>query len=1230
VCFILDEPTTGLHPRDTEALMGILNDLVQKGNTVILVEHDPSVMKIAHHLIDLGPLAGEGGGQVMYSGSPDNFIRSNLSQSPTWQFLSGTHVLQLSKPPIAPAQNLIQLSNLHVHNLKHISVTIPQGQLTAITGVSGAGKSTLLHYALANLTRHFLRQNNGRIDEVGEAAGLTGITRLVEIDQRPIGKTSRSNPATYTGLMDMLRDLFASLPKSKVKGFKKSHFSFNVAGGRCETCLGAGKLELGLHFLGTAETTCFACNGKRFKPEILQITYKNLSISDILNTSIEEALHLFDDQPSMHKLLQLLNSLGCGYLKLGQSSDTLSGGEAQRIKLATELFRQGKGNTLYLLDEPTTGLHQHDVEALLNALFELTKKGHTVVCIEHNADVIANANWIIDLGPDSGKQGGTLVFQGEPEKLKECKHSVTAHYIFNQKGIKPLTAPPTQQMTISLKGVSTHNLKNIDISIETGTILALAGISGSGKTSFAFNTLFSVSNAEFSRYLTPYVRSRLGMGQAATIANASGLTPTIAVRRKPFQANTRSTVGTFTGIYDLLRLMYSRAGISQTNNNTPLSTLFSFNHEQGGCPACGGLGSRLQCTAHKLIVNSKKTVNLGALGSGKVAKLLGDPYGKQMATLATIGKSENIDFFLPWEDLPSNSKSIILEGTGDKMWDVQWNYKRGKREGSFNFSGKWSGLLAIVNEEYSIHHSTSRGIGFEEAMERMDCSQCGGKRLNNIALSYKILGMDIAEMTRLNSEKLLSILPQLESTIVAKVGDTGATLLCKPLQHKIQMLIHLGIGYLSLNRETYSLSTGEQQKLRLLGIAGIDLTGITYILDEPFAGLDSTEIQRIKDILGELTTKGNTVVFIDHSPAGLVASNRIVEFGPDAGEKGGEIIFDGRPKELATNKTTPTGLIFSENVRLSKKSKPHTTNGDIVIHNINNNVLTIPTGCFTAIIGPTGSGKSNLLLNVIGESITQQKPINCNSISWPFALNIVNVKEVTGSGTPYSTVGTQLGISSFIRKQLALTAEAKKHKITPGFFSPQSNGGRCEVCAGTGVQRIALDLMPDYQEQCESCNGTGFTEQALQFRWQELNISQWQQLSIEEINSRLNHESAINTLLKTAIQMGIGYLKLGQSFGTLSSGEQQRLHLVSSMLEAKGKVLFLFDEPTIGLHAKNIAALRQVFEILLMAGHTIVAADQNPFLINTADNLIILHRTIQSNKSLSFSCSPFLFKTLNR
>ena len=1230
VCFVLDEPTTGLHPRDTEALIGILNELVQKGNTVVLVEHDPTVMKIAHHLIDLGPMAGEKGGELLFSGPPQQFINEKHSQSPTWQFLSGARVPQISKPTVAPALKAIELSNLHVHNLKHISVSIPQGQLTAVTGVSGAGKSTLLHHVLAKLARHSLGRDGGALDEIGEITGLAGITRLVEIDQRPIGKTSRSNPATYTGLMDMLRDLFGSLPEAKARGFKKSHFSFNVAGGRCETCLGAGKLELGLHFLGTAETTCTVCNGKRFKPEVLEITYNNLSISDLLNTSIEAATHLFAGQPSMSKLLQLLCSLGCGYLKLGQSSDTLSGGEAQRIKLATELFRQGKGKTLYLLDEPTTGLHQHDTEALLNALFELTRKGHTVVCIEHNTDVITNASWVVDLGPGSGKQGGNLIFQGQPDSLKECAESITAHYIFHQNGLKPLTAPPTQQMAISLKGVSTHNLKNIDLSIETGTILALAGISGSGKTSLAYNTLFTESNAEFSRYLTPYVRSRLGMGQAANIAEASGLTPTIAIRRKTFPTNSRSTVGTYTGIYDLLRLIYSRVAESPQKEGYPLSTLFSFNHEQGGCPACGGLGSRLQCTPQMLIVNPEKPLNAGVLGSGKVAKLLGDPYGKQMATLATIGKLEGVDFFQPWNTLSPKAKKIALEGAGSKVWEVEWNYKRGKREGSFNFSGKWDGLVAIVNEEYSIHHLTTRGAGFEEAMERVTCSQCGGKRLNSSALSYKLLGMDIAEMSQNNGEELLVLLPKIESAITAKAGTAAAAMLCNQLQHKLKMLTQLGIAHLSINRESHTLSTGEQQKLRLLGIAGVDLAGITYILDEPFAGLDATEAIRIKNLLSELTIKGNTVVLIDHSPAGLASANRIVELGPDAGEKGGTIVFDEKPEQLAANRSTATGLVFSGSSYFSDNSKPHPKQGEIVIIDLNGDKITIPANGFTAITGPTGSGKSTLLLKAIGESVAQHKPVGCRSISLPFPMMVVHVNEVMGGSSSYSTVSTQLGISTIVRKQLSLTEEARKSQLTPSFFGTHSSGGRCEACAGTGVQRVALDLMPDYQELCESCNGTGFTAEALNYYWLSFNIAQWLEMSVEEAHSRLSHEPSAAKALQPAIQMGIGYLRLRQTFRSLSTGEQQRLHLASAMVQVKGKALFVFDEPTIGLHPKNIADLRQVFEKLLWAGHTIITADQNPSLVNTASHLIILQRANQSNKSISFCGLPFLFKTLNR
>jgi excinuclease ABC subunit A len=428
VLYVLDEPSIGLHQRDNRKLLATLQRLRDMGNTVVVVEHDEDTIRLADYVVDLGPGAGELGGEVIFQGSPA-VLAKNGNGSLTGAYLSGHKKVELPAKRRTAKQGELVIKGARAHNLKDIDVRIPLGRLVAVTGVSGSGKSTLVNDILY---RSLARQLYRAADEPGAHARIEGtnlIDKVIEIDQSPIGRTPRSNPATYTGLFTFIRELFAMVPEAKARGFKPGRFSFNVKGGRCEACQGDGVIAIEMHFLPNVYVTCEQCKGRRYNRETLDVKYRGKSIAEVLELTVDQALPVLENFPPIATKLRTLQSVGLGYIELGQSATTLSGGEAQRVKLSRELSKRGTGRTLYILDEPTTGLHFEDVRRLLDVLMRLVDQGNTIVVIEHNLDVIKSADWIIDLGPEGGEGGGRVVAQGTPEQVARAKGSVTGEFL---------------------------------------------------------------------------------------------------------------------------------------------------------------------------------------------------------------------------------------------------------------------------------------------------------------------------------------------------------------------------------------------------------------------------------------------------------------------------------------------------------------------------------------------------------------------------------------------------------------------------------------------------------------------------------------------------------------------------------------------------------------------------------------------------------------------------------
>ena len=426
VLYILDEPSIGLHQRDNERLINSLKELRDMGNTVIVVEHDEDMMRAADWIVDIGPKAGRRGGEVVFQGKPADMLKTHTL---TAQYLNGERAIELPKERREGNGKTIQLTGCKGNNLKDVNVTFPLGELIVVTGVSGSGKSTLINETLQPiLSQHFYRSLK-RPMPYGNIEGIDNIDKVVNVDQSPIGRTPRSNPATYTGVFSDIRQLFVNLPEAKIRGYKPGRFSFNVKGGRCETCGGNGYKTIEMNFLPDVMVPCEVCHGKRYNRETLEVRFKGKSIADVLDMTVNMAVEFFENVPQILPKIKALQDVGLGYIKLGQSSTTLSGGESQRVKLATELAKRDTGKTLYILDEPTTGLHFEDIRILMDVLQKLVDRGNTVIIIEHNLDVIKLADYIIDMGPEGGRGGGRMLSCGTPEVVAKNKESYTSRFL---------------------------------------------------------------------------------------------------------------------------------------------------------------------------------------------------------------------------------------------------------------------------------------------------------------------------------------------------------------------------------------------------------------------------------------------------------------------------------------------------------------------------------------------------------------------------------------------------------------------------------------------------------------------------------------------------------------------------------------------------------------------------------------------------------------------------------
>lgn len=1207
VLYVLDEPSAGLHPYDNQNLLKMLKALRDNGNTVLVVEHDEDTIREADYLIDIGPKAGNNGGQLIYEGNPDTLLQQpeNYPDSLTAHTLSQAWQV---KQIVREGFGFIEIFAAQLHNLRQIDVSFRMGALNVVTGLSGAGKSTLVHQVLAKS----IRQNKA----IGCDSWDTtlAIDRIIEVNQSPIGRTPRSNPATYTGLFEVIRSLFAEQPLSKILGFNKGQFSFNTAGGRCEHCNGAGRTHLGMHFLGDVEVACESCGGKRFNDATLEVTYRGKNIFEVLEMTFDEASKFFENIPPATKIIDQLIRLEVGYLRLGQPSTTLSGGEAQRVKLASELHKTTKGNGLYLLDEPTLGLHKADVAALLTALNDLIEQQNTVIVIEHDPTFILQADHIIDLGPEGGENGGALIFSGKPSELLNQPDSLTAKAL-NRIILKGSDASKTKQLSwnrdefIQLKGISTHNLNQLDVKIPHGKTTVITGVSGSGKSALAFDTLYTECRNRFTESYTAYARRMMSKLSRPQLEEGSGFSPAIAIQQNNFHNDPRSTVGTMTGLSESYRLLFSRIGKTKDNQPHQMpASLFSFNHAKAACEMCNGLGRVLFADPQQFITHPEKALTTGAMDGTKPGSFFGEADGQYVQTLKTVGKIYGIDFELPYIQLDDTASRIALYGCGDEVFDVDWQFNRAGRKGNHQLRTKWKGFANLIEEDYHLKKQSKRGEAFEKIIREKLCPSCKGARLNSKVLSVKVDTLSIAEVSAMNVKEAWIFFEQLPGKL-SGIEKAVALKLQNQIQQKLKILAELGLSYLSADRPAASLSGGEARRVRMASQLEADLCGITYVIDEPTTGLHPRDTQKLLGVLDKLKALGNTMVYVEHDPEVIRHADYVIELGPGAGKYGGNLVFSGGRSTFLNTTDSLTAAYLNQKFSITSheidKAKPVMCLKGAAANNLQHINVEIPTAQLIAISGVSGSGKTSLAFDVIAESFKAGKPINCSSIDFADIQQLVVADQEEMSSSVLSTVASFTEVFELIRNLFALLPESKSLGLKKQHFSFNNAEGSCPNCKGQGKIKVSLDFLSDVYTTCEVCEGKRFKPKVLLPRWKNKSINEVLEMEVHEAANHFKSQKKIVQKLEVLEDVGLGYLRLGQTTNTLSGGESQRLKLANELLKGKQlRTLYIFDEPTSGLHFKDVEHLLKLFKRLVNDGHTVMVVEHNLHVITAADWLI--------------------------
>ena len=1002
--FVLDEPSIGLHPRDMNRITQAMHRLRDAGNTLVVVEHDPAVMMAADRMIDMGPGPGEKGGQIVFDGTPEDLRHADTL---TGAYLGARKQVGMGfRRAVTDSTPRLILEGARDHNLKNLTVEFPLQRLVCVTGVSGSGKSTLMQDILAPA---LLRQFGKATETPGLHDRLMGadhLTDVVFVDQSPIGKTARSNPASYVGAWDAMRELFAQAPLARQRSYTASKFSFNNGDGRCPTCGGSGFEHVEMQFLSDVYLRCPDCDGKRYRPEILEVTIERnaigqlrprlLNVSDVLDLTVSEAVQLFAQDREVVRALQPIVDVGLEYVKLGQPVPTLSGGEAQRLKLAGFLANASKTTgknksasnqalalrypgrgTLFLFDEPTTGLHFDDIAKLMRALRKLLEAGNSLIIIEHNLDVIRSADWLIDLGPEGGEAGGLLVAEGTPEDVRQHPTSHTAlalreyelamgqTYKVEEQRPKAWKTRPAFSNMIQIVNARENNLKSLSVDIPRGKFNVVTGVSGSGKSTLAFDILFNEGQRRYLESLNAYARSIVQPAGRPEVDAVYGIPPTVAIEQRLSRGGRKSTVGTTTEVWHFLRLLYVKLGVQhctkdgaavmpQSPESIAAQLLKTYRGQHIGLLAPLVMnrkgvyteladwarprgythlrvdGEFLPTTGFPRIDRFKEhTLELpiadlqvspdneaalratlaSALEHGKgVVHVLAPLDGLRRAMLAgssakAIGKLEAF----------STRRACPICSTSYPELDPRlfsYNSKHGWCPDCVGTGVKLTKDQRKVFDDSVLGVDDNKGreqtFGEPETDDVLDavCPSCEGTRLNAQARAVKFAGVGIAEIAALSVTDVRAWVDQL--ALAGREAGIARDLIPE-IKSRLEFLENVGLGYLTLDRGAPTLSGGEAQRIRLAAQLGSNLQGVCYVLDEPTIGLHPRDNQILLGALAKLSERGNTLVVVEHDEDTIRRADNIIDIGPGAGKRGGQLVAQGSVAQLSGVPESLTG-----------------------------------------------------------------------------------------------------------------------------------------------------------------------------------------------------------------------------------------------------------------------------------------------------------------------------------
>ncbi len=1204
VLYVFDEAFVGLHPQDHRHLLDMMRELVHRGNTVILVEHDEQCIRQADYIVDVGPKAGQAGGEIMFSGSLNDFLTdSDIRQkSLTANALNEAITVKLQSDN---SNEFIFIEHAKSGNLRDIRFQVKKSAINVLTGLSGSGKNMLVYDELLPLATSQIEGNH-----CDRLHGFDKIKQIHHVSRQPIGRTPRSNPATYTKLSDILRDVFADQVDAKSGGFKKSHFSFNTKGGRCETCQGAGKIQIGMHFLGNVDLQCPDCRGKRFKSEVLEVKYNGKSIAEVYDMTVNQAAAFFSRQEKIMQSLDSLKAVGLGYLKLGQSSTTLSGGEAQRVKLASHLKKAKSGDALFILDEPANGLHHFDIQMLIGALEQLKNAGNTILCIAHNSELLAVADYITELGPGRGKHGGFIVAEGNPAEIMADMKSLTAK-ILTKKYVNKSTVnqSPKGNDKICLKSVTTHNLKGINVNIPKSKMTVIAGVSGSGKSSLAFDTIAAEAESRFNESMSVYARSFLQQANPAEFESISGLSPVMALSSQKINLSERSTVGTMNGLYDYYRLLFSRIGHLQAMNFSAQE--FSFNHQSGACPHCNGLGVQLVCNPEALVTNPELSISEGALTGSTPGRYFGNPDGQFVAVLSKAAEELGLDLSPAYPDLSADAKNLVLYGSENRLYELEWHFKNKSRSGVQHLKSEWPGFCYYIEDEFRRKYQNKTSDKLSALMHEKVCTKCLGMRLKPELLEIQLAGKNISELSRMASQESLMFFERLNEQIVGKSVMTLLSEIRPRIVELMQLMQKLGIGYLSLDRRGNAVSGGEMQRVRLAGALSSPLFGVTYVLDEPSSSLHQDDIPALLEVLKAVKDRGNTLILVEHEAQFMRAADYLIELGPGAGRFGGEIISEGTI-ETFLKIETPSANYLRDTIDLKPFDFPESSLKFGVKAASANNLQQIDvefrSGCLIAISGVSGSGKSSLVREVIQASLQSKRAVNCDRVyGFEQFCDVKFINQNALNGSAYSTVFTAAGLMDALRECFAKSKEAKAAGLKKSAFSYVNKDGKCPECNGHGVKHLAMDFMSDLDVPCDVCLGYRYKHEVLQVKFRGKHLGEVLQMPLDALYDYFEGNEILQKSVGLMMELGLSHLTAGQSVKSLSAGEKQRVKLLSELIgKQRGNTLFIMDEPAAGLHHADILKLIDVFRRMVNLGHTLLLVEHRPEILQSANQHIVL------------------------